>query len=170
MRTLRLIPCAVLALLLISSILPGQLPYRAAAQPNQITDSKQALVQAFQSLQTAEQQGASNTDLLPLISQLNTALQFQDIAIQLSGQGNTTGSDAYALLSIQLSNQVAQQAIKLGEQAQTTSVDRRILAYGIALLAAILSSIMILEVSRIERFLNRRRLVRAKIVYGHVQT
>jgi hypothetical protein len=126
-------------------------------------------VQAFQAIQTAEQQGASNTDLLPLTVQLNTALQYEEAADIYSRQGNATGSALslqYALQSINISTQVSLQAQRLGNTAQTISLYRTTLSYILAVVLALLSAVAILEVSRIRRRLRQRRVLKARIDYG----
>jgi hypothetical protein len=132
-------------------------------QPTQITQVKNSLLAAFQALQTAEQKGASNESLAPLIDELNRALAYEMIA----EQGNSTA----ALQSITLSNDVSLKAETLGNQAQAASQDRTILAYAVAIALAFASSIIILEAGRLRRFLEKRRLLRSRIeigVTGHV--
>src|SRR6266704_5033087 len=126
MRMLRLRFPAALACLLIASALLSSFTHPASGQSTQILVAKQDLIQAFQSIQTAEQQGASNTDLLPLSIQLNTALQYEETAEILSEQGNANASAlalaySYASQSINLSTQVALAAEALGNEAQNSS-------------------------------------------------
>src|SRR5207249_9208693 len=71
-QTLRTQPLALLFCLLLSSVLLLMNTEHVSAQ-TPITTAKADLVAAFQSIQTAQGQGASNTDILPLIAQLNTA-------------------------------------------------------------------------------------------------
>ena len=165
MRMLRLHSPALLACLLICSTFLSIITHPALGQSTQILVAKQDLLQAFQSIQKAEQQGASNTDLLPLSIQLNTALKYEEFAEILSEQGNASGAYSYAVQSINLSTQVAVAAEALGNEAQNSSSYRTILAYTIAIVAAVFSTIVVLEANRIWRIVGRRRLLKAKINY-----
>ncbi|TMI53465.1 hypothetical protein E6H15_07575, partial [Candidatus Bathyarchaeota archaeon] len=60
-------PLALLFCILLSSILLLMNTEHASAGTDPITTARTDLVAAFQSIQTAQRQGASNTDLLPLI-------------------------------------------------------------------------------------------------------
>jgi len=165
MRRLRLHSPALLACLLICSTFPSIITHPALGQSTQILVAKQDLLQALQSIQTAERQGASNTDLLPFSIQLNTALKYEEAAEVLSEQGNATGAYSYAVQSISLSTQVTVEAEALGNEAQNSSSYRTILAYTIAIVAAVFSTIAVLEANRIWRIVGRRRLLKAKIDY-----
>ncbi len=165
MRRLRLHSPALLACLLICSTFPSIITHPALGQSTQILVAKQDLLQALQSIQTAERQGASNTDLLPFSIQLNTALKYEEAAEVLSEQGNATGAYSYAVQSISLSTQVTVAAEALGNEAQNSSSYRTILAYTIAIVAAVFSTIAVLEANRIWRIVGRRRLLKAKIDY-----
>jgi hypothetical protein len=169
MRTLRPRSLALLVFLLVSSIFLLNPPHHAWAQSSELQTAKQDLVQAFQSIQTAEQQGASNTDLLPLTVQLNTALQYEEAADMFFRQGNATLSVQYAVESINISTQVSFQAQRLGNTAQTTTLYRTTLSYILALVLALLSAVVILEVSRIRGRLRQRRLLKARIDYGGIK-
>ena len=166
MRTLRPRSLTLLVCLLVSSIFLLNPPHHAWAQSTELQTAKQDLVQAFQSIQTAERQGASNTDLLPLTVQLNTALQYEEAADAYFRQGNNSASVYYAVQSIDISTQVSYQAQRLGNTAQTTTLYRTTLSYVLAVVVALLSAVAILEVSRIRGRLRQRRLLRARIDYG----
>jgi hypothetical protein len=166
MRTLRPRSLTLLACLLISSIFLITPPHLNWAQSGEVATARQDLAQALQSIQTAEQQGASNTDLLPLTAQLNTALQYEETADMFARQGNATLSEQYAVQSINISTQVSYQAQRLGNTAQTTSLYRTTLSYTLAVVLALLSAVVILEADRIGRLLRRRRLLKARIDYG----
>jgi len=167
MRTLRPRSLTLLVCLLVSSIFLLNPPHHAWGQSTELQTAKQDLVQAFQSIQTAEQQGASNTDLLPLTVQLNTALQYEEAADTYFRQGNNSASVYYyAVQSIDISTQVSYQAQRLGNTAQTTTLYRTTLSYILAVVVALLSAVAILEVSRIRGHLRQRRLLKARIDYG----
>jgi hypothetical protein len=123
-------------------------------------------VQAFQSIQTAEQQGASNSDLLPLTAQLNIALQYEETADMFSRQGNETLSIQYAVQSINISSQVSLKAQNLASSAQATSLYRATLSYIFAVIVALLAAVSILETGRIRLILRRRKVLKARIDYG----
>jgi hypothetical protein len=166
MRILRHRSHKLLALLLVSSIFLINPPHQATAQSSDVATARQDLVQALQAIETAEQQGASNSDLLPLTTQLNTALQYEETADIFAQQGNSTLSQQYAIQSINISTRVSYLAQSLGNSAQTTGLYRTILCYILAVILALLSTVVILEVQRIRRLLRRRRLLKATIDYG----
>src|ERR1700756_3892605 len=166
MRMLRLQSRAALTCLLIASTLLSSVTHPASGQSTQILVAKQDLIQAFQSIQTAEQLGASNADLLPLSIQLNTALQYEESAETLSQQGNASGAVTYAVQSINLSTQITVGAEALGNQAKNSSSYQTILAYSVAVALALLSTLVVLEANRIMRIARRKRLLKAEIDYG----
>jgi hypothetical protein len=151
---------------MVSSIFLITPPHIVVAQSSEVAIARQALVQALQAIQTAEQQGASNSDLLPLTAQLNTALQYEETADTFARQGNTTIAQRYAIQSINISTQVSFQAQSLGNTAQTATLYRTTLSYVLAVLLALLSAVLILETDRIRRRLRRRSLLKARIDYG----
>jgi hypothetical protein len=166
MRTLRSRSLILTACLLVSSIFLITPPHTVEAQSSEVATAKQDLVQALQAIQTAEQQGASNSDLLPLTAQLNTALQYEETADTFARQGNATLAQQYAIQSINISTQVSYQAQSLGNTAQTATLYRITLSYVLAVLLALLSAVLVLETDRIRRLLRRRRLLKARIDYG----
>lgn len=165
MRTLRLQFPVLLACVIISSTLLISAAHQASGQSTQVLVAKQDLIQAFQSIQTAEHQGASNTELLPLSNQLNSALQYEETAEILSQQGNASGADSYAIQSINLSTQVTVTAKALGNEAQNAGSYRTIIAYTIAVASALLATVVVLQVNRIRRTVRRKRLMKAGIDY-----
>ena len=165
-RTLRPRSLILTACLLVSSIFLITLPQAVVAQSGEVATARQDLVQALQAIQTAEQQGASNSDLLPLTTQLNAALQYEETADMFARQGNATLAQQYALQSISISTQVSYQAQTLGNTAQTATLYRTTLPYILAVVFALLSAVLVLETDRIRRLLRRRRLLKARIDYG----
>jgi hypothetical protein len=166
MRMLRPRSLTLIACLLVSSIFLITPPHTVLAQSSEVATARQDLVQALQAIQTAEQQGASNSDLTPLTAQLNTALQYEETADMFARQGNATRAQQLAIQSINISTQVAYQAQSLGNTAQTATLYRTTLSYVLAVLLALLSAVLILETERIRRLLRRRRVLRARIDYG----
>ena len=135
------------------------------AQTDQSTTAKADIVSAFHSIQNAQQQGASNTDLLPLINQLNVAIQEENIASTLQSQ-NATRANEYAQLSINLSTTVSIQAQQLGNAAQRQANQREALAYALSMVVALIAAACFIEAPRAKEYLARRRLRRSRIVYG----
>jgi hypothetical protein len=166
MRMLRPRSLILTTCLLVSSIFLITPPHTVVAQSSEVATARQDLVQALQAIQTAEQQGASNSDLLPLTAQLNTALQYEETADTFARQGNATLAQQYAIQSINISTQVSYQAQSLGNTAQTATLYRTTLSYILAVLLALLAAVLVLETDRIRRFLRRRRLLKARIAYG----
>src|SRR6267143_341533 len=166
MRMLRSRSLILTACLLVSSIFLITPPHTVVAQSSEVATAKQDLVQALQAIQKAEQQGASNSDLLPLTAQLNTALQYEETADTFARQGNATLAEQYAIQSINISTQVSYQAQSLGNTAQTATLYLITLSYVLAVLLALLSAVLVLETDRIRRLLRRRRLLKARIDYG----
>jgi len=138
---------------------------RASAQSDHITTARTDIVAAFQSIQTAQRQGVSNTDILDLINQLNLALQYEQNATLLEAQ-NQTAADDNAIQSISISKNVSLEAQRLGNEAQSSSIRRSVYAYGLALLTAVFAALAVVEAPRARRLLAKRRLRRARIVYG----
>ena len=138
----------------------------ASAQTLLITRARTDIVNAFQALQTAEHQGASNSDLIPLINQLNLALQFEVNATAREAGNDTQGAASDALQSINLSTSVSLQAQKLGDAAQTASLGHTATAYSIAILIAVVAALLLVESPRIIRKLRNRQLRRIRIDYG----
>jgi hypothetical protein len=163
---LRPLSLTILACLLVSSTFLICPLHSASAQQNDVSTAKQDLVQALQAIQTAEQRGASNSDLLPLTTQLNTALQYEETAETFARQGNSTLSQQYAIQSINISTRVSYQAQSLGNSAQTATLYRTTLSYVLAVILALLLAVVVLEADRLRRLLRKRRLLRATIDYG----
>lgn len=135
------------------------------AQADQSTTAKADIVAAFHSIQNAQQQGASNTDLLPLINQLNVAIQEESIATTLQSQ-NATRANEYSQLSINLSTTVSAQAQQLGNAAQRQSNQREALAYVLSIVVALIAATCFIEAPRAKEYLAKRRLRKSRIVYG----
>ncbi|HET7405070.1 MAG TPA: hypothetical protein VFV92_04610 [Candidatus Bathyarchaeia archaeon] len=137
----------------------------AHGQTSEISAARTGIVKAFQGIQTAELRGASQSDLRPLIAELNKALQLEENATLEQGS-DPNKADTDALQSITISNNVNSEAQQISSQAQTNSHNQTILAYTIAVVAAALSAFTIMQAHRIARFFRNRRLQRARISYG----
>ena len=163
---MRIHSLALLLCVLLSSTLLLMNTDRVSAQSDHVTTARADLVGAFQSIQTAQRQGVSNSDILHLINQLNLALQYEQNATLLEAQNQTAAADDDAIQSISLSNRVSLEAQQLGNEAQSSSIRRSAFAYGLALLTAVFAAIAVVEAPRARRFLAKRRLRRARIEYG----
>jgi hypothetical protein len=122
---------------------------------DQSVTANAALVNAFASVQKAEEQGASNTSLTPLVNNLNLALQYENTAEAYQNQGNLSGADTYDNLSTSLSNEISHNAMVLGMEAQQNILDHTIFSYGIAVVAAIISTIFVMDFHKIQVILYR---------------
>ena len=138
---------------------------RAHAQTSEITSARNEIVRAFQSIQTAEQQGASHAQLQPLIERLNMALQLEENATSLEIQGDNATASAYALQSISISNSVSLEAQIIGSQAQSAAQVQIIISYLIAIISSVLVAVAILEGGRLKKFFQTRRTMKSKIDY-----
>ena len=134
-------------------------------QTSEISAARTAIVKAFHGIQTAELHGAPQSDLQPLIGELNQALQLEENAT-LEQSSDPNKADTDALQSINISNNVYSEAQQISSLAQTNSHNLTILAYTIAVAAAALSAFTIMQAHRIARFFRSRRLQRARIRYG----
>jgi hypothetical protein len=162
---LRLHSLAILVLFLMASNLLLMDTNRAHAQTPEITTARNDIARAFQSIQTAEQQGASHAQLEPLIGQLNLALQLEENATSLQGQNDNATASAYALQSISISTNVSLEAQTIGSQAQSATQAQIIISYFVAVISAIFLAIVITEGSRIKKFFHTRRIMKSKIEY-----
>ena len=135
---------------------------RAHAQTTEIITARNDIVRAFQSIQTAQQQGASDAQLEPLIQQLNQALRLEENATSLEAQNNNATASAYAIESISISNNVSLEAQSIGSQAQSAAQAGIIIAYLIAIISSVVLAVVVLERSRLTRFVQTRRLRKSK--------
>src|SRR5260370_12610036 len=97
MRMLRPRSLILTACLLVSSIFLITPPHTVTAQSSEVATAKQDLVQALRAIQAAEQQGASNSNLLPLTAQPNTAPQYQETSATLPRQDHPTLAPQYPI-------------------------------------------------------------------------
>jgi len=121
---------------------------------------------AFQAVQKADSSGAPADQVATLSTQLNTALGYYNTAVELSSEGDITGSEYYSTLSNTVSTLVLDKALALQGQAESNRTAEQIVAYATAILASILSSFLVLESHRIPNFIQRRRLLRTKLRQG----
>ena len=131
-----------------------------------VAESGKSLMSAFQAVQKADRLGAPADQVATLSTQLNTALGYYNAAVELSSEGNTTGSEYYSTLSNTASTLVLDKAIALQGQAESDRTSVQIVAYATAFLASILSSFLVLEYHRIPNFIQRRRLLKTKLRQG----
>jgi predicted PurR-regulated permease PerM len=131
-----------------------------------VAESRSSLMRAFQAVQRADSLGAPADQVATLSTQLNTALDYYNTAVERLSEGNTTGSEYYSTLSNTASTLVIDKAIALQGQAESNRTTEQIVAYGTAILASILSSFLVLEYHRIPNFIQRRKLLRTKLRQG----
>jgi hypothetical protein len=122
----------------------------------ELGQAKADLVRAFESVQQAEVQGATNSSLQGPVGQLNLALGYEQVAASLLQQGNITGSNAYATQSITLSNQVYSETQSLGSAAKTNAQYRAMLSYGVALALALVLSLGLIEFHNIRKLFHEK--------------
>ncbi len=131
-----------------------------------VAESGKSLMGAFQAVQKADSLGAPADQVAALSTQLNTALDYYNTAVELSSEGDITGSEYYSTLSNTVSTLVLDKALALQGQAESNRTTGQIVAYATAILASILSSFLVLEYHRIPNFIQRRRLLRTKLRRG----
>ncbi|MBO0888996.1 hypothetical protein J2P12_07850 [Candidatus Bathyarchaeota archaeon] len=129
---------------------------QASAQNSRLTVAKTDIDQAISSIQMAAIQGASNSDLLPLVEQLNIALELETNA-SLIEQTNPNMADTLANSSITISTQVSASAVRLGNEAKAASLYRKTASYSVALVLAVIASIAVFDLDRLRRRLQQRR-------------
>lgn len=164
-RNLRLLSLALLMLLSTSCLSLLMNTNQVSAQTDPVSAALTDIVNAFQAIHTAEQRGASNTDILPLIIILNQAEQFAENATALELKNDTNGANSAALQSINLSTNVATEAQQLAADAQATSQHRDFVAYGTAVALGIIAAFLVVVVPDTAMLVRRRRLRKARIVY-----
>lgn len=163
---MRLLSLTLLMLLSTSCLSLLMNTNQVSAQTDLVHTALTDIVNAFQAMHIAEQQGASNTDILPLIIILNQAEQFAENATALQLKNDTTGANSAALQSITLSTSVQTEAQHLASDAQAASQHRDIIAYGTAIALGIIEAFIVVLVPDTARLVQRRRLRKARIVYG----
>ncbi len=120
----------------------------AWAQADQITVSRNKLIEAFQAVQAADLQGASQVDIARLANQLNKALFYIE---------NANGSNSYANMSATLSSQITGSALVLQNRALSQVLLAQAWAYSIAIVTSLFSTLLLMEAHRIRDFLQKRR-------------
>jgi len=166
---LRTVFITTLVFLILSSLFISSSTEQAHAQTGLIATAKSDIVAAFQAIQTAQRQGASNADLLPLIAQLNLALRYEENATMIEIQ-NPTAANEYANQAIDLSTHVQLRAQQLSSEAQSRSILWSAFAYSVSLLVAMAAAVAVIEAPQARRFFQKRRLRRSRVVYGGEKT
>ena len=162
---MRLLSLALLMMLSTSCLSLLMNTNQVSAQTDLVHAALTDIVNAFQAIHTAEQQGASNTDILPLIIILNQAEQFAENATALEFKNDANGANSAALQSINLSSNVVAEAQQLAADAQATLQHRNLVAYGTAVVLGILAAFLVVIVPDTIVLVRRRRLRKARIVY-----
>lgn len=117
---------------------------------------------ALQAVQKADSLGAPPDQAAKLSMQLNKALGYYNIAIELAAEGNATASE-YFQLSNETSTVIIAQALILQGEAETSRRNELLAAYITAIVAATISSLLVTEYHQIPNFLRKRRLLKAKL-------
>ena len=130
-------------------------------QAAQIDVARTQLVQAFALVQQADRDGAPQTQIASLASNLNQALVFEGNATQLSSQDPTL-SNYYASKSASLSNDTSTAAVSLSSNARRQAFFNQIGTYTIAVAAGFGSALLVLELPRLDGFVRRMRLRRSR--------
>lgn len=132
---------------------------KVSGQSAPVDIAQNKIVQAFQIMQQADLDGASPTAVSELANNLNLALSYEQSAIQLLPT-NKTGSGVYASLSLNLSTATAVQALSVDSAARTQTLQSQIEAYSLALAAGLGSTLLVVELHRVQNFVRKVRLRR----------
>ena len=135
------------------------LPKTGLSQTSSTTNAWSTIVQAFDTLQSADSHGAPHESVLTLSIQLNTALAYYNNATTFAAQNNTAAADSYSALSLSVSRNVVSEAAALDETALNQQLVRQELAYGTAFVMAVVSATLTVEVDRFRRFFRKRKTV-----------
>ncbi len=154
----------LVCLLLVFSIQP--IPKEISGQTDPVQESRVRLLQAFDSVQQADKLGASSDAIAQLTIELNIALVEYNVASRLSQEGNVSGSEYYARLSNGNSTSIVSKALALQNTAESQIANVKLTAYLVAIVASILSSLIVLEYPRILNLLRKRKLARTPIRIG----
>jgi len=155
----------LLAGLVLAALLPSSMTINQAGSIS-VAESGNSLMNAFQAVQKADSLSAPSEQVSVLSTQLNTALDYYNTAVELSSKGDTTGSEYYSTLSNTESTLVLDKALALQNQAETNRTTQQLAAYTMALAASIISSTLILESHRIRKLIHRKRLFNTKLCQG----
>ncbi len=145
---MRFHPTALLGIFILLLSTFGACAEGASAQADQITISGNKLIEAFQSVQDADLQGASQVDIARLANQLNKALFYIE---------NANGSNSYANMSATLSSQISDSALVLQNRARSQVFLVQVWAYSIAIVSALFSTLLLMEAHRVRDSLQKRR-------------
>ncbi|HZD12863.1 MAG TPA: hypothetical protein VE177_05020 [Candidatus Binatus sp.] len=126
------------------------------------------IVAAFQTLQTADTDGAPHDKIVALSNELNTALAYWLNATIYGVRNDTITENYYSGLSIRVASDVTNQASRLDMTAKSEQIIAQEVYYGTGFPAAIVSSLLIVEKDRIRQFLHlgRRRMASIETRHG----
>jgi hypothetical protein len=113
-------------------------------------------------VQQADLDGASPAVVSQLAINLNLALSYEQIAIQLLPT-NKTGSGVYASLSLDLSTTTAFQALSIASAARTQTLLSQLGAYSLALATGLGSTLLVIEIHHLKNFVRKIRLRRLRL-------
>lgn len=139
------------------------LPSGASAQSTSATESWTEIIQAFQSVQKANTLGAPSQQIIQLTAELNKALEYYGNSTQLRTKGDLTGSDSYARLSNSTAASVLSKALVLQSEAESRRANGQAIAYFAAIIASMISTLLVMEYHRIPNFLRKRKGLRTRL-------
>jgi hypothetical protein len=135
---------------------------KVSGQSTPVDIAQGKIVQAFQIVQQADLDGASPATVSQLASNLNLALSYEQRAIQLLPT-DKTGSGVYASLSLNVSTTTAVQALSVASAAQTQTLLSQLGAFSLALAAGLGSTLLVIELHRVQNFVRKIRLRRLRL-------
>ncbi len=124
-------------------------------QSDPLSLSREKLLDGFRDVQNVDSWGISREDSANLVRDLNVALDLQE-------QANASGSYSLAALSINQSRSVSTRAISLGNSAQSGSLVRSVGGYGVSLVAAALTALLVVESHRLNGLRGRWKISRTR--------
>jgi len=138
-----------------------------AGQSINVDASRNELILAYQAVQKADSLGAPSDQVAPLSTQLNAALGYYNTAIELASEGNITQSQLFSSMSNNASNIVLTKALALQGETENRNTNERLVAYTSAIIASMISAVLVLEYHRIPNFFRKRRLFNTKLEEGN---
>ena len=138
-----------------------------AGQSINVGASGNELILAYQAVQKADSLGAPSDQVAPLSTQLNAALGYYNTAIELASEGNITQSQLFSSMSNNASNIVLTEALALQGETENRNTNERLVAYTSAIIASMISAVLVLEYHRIPNFFRKRRLFNTKLEEGN---
>jgi len=128
-----------------------------------IDEAEEKLRLAFTALNTADEIGASGTQVSALTEKLNTALNFLREALTLEADGNSSAAVEYASQSVAISDLVHKEAQDLRETTLEASLWRRVLLIASAPVVGLIAAVVFYYAYRARRWPGTERVLRMGI-------